>query len=67
MNELDLKAKNLIDKSESSLNERAISSEGLGSTNSTSSQFSSIISNNQEISFKPEFVQYLESKTTELN
>lgn len=65
LKQLDLKARELIDKSESTLNDR-VSSDGLGSTTTSSTLTANThVSSNiaEEATFKPDFVKYLESKT----
>ncbi|CAF0764405.1 unnamed protein product [Brachionus calyciflorus] len=65
---IDLKAKYLIEKSDNSLNDKIVSSDGLTSNSFGSSMSSSCstIINDTEI-HKPEFIQYIENKNKPSN
>ncbi len=66
LKQLDMKTHSLIDKSESTLNDKFVSSEGVGSSTTTLNTESTYNRNSErysnEFTYKPEFVKYLQSK-----
>ena len=67
-----MKARELIHKSEFTLSEKAVSSEGLGSSSSTITTLTSNADSSprvNEVAFKPDFVKYLENnnKTNQID